>query len=82
MAIDFNPQGAKPASGSRVAQAAARRANGNAGAERDAFAPPPARAHINFIPAGESLATLIQGAVAALRKGVYWDRGTILNLLV
>jgi hypothetical protein len=42
----------------------------------------PSRAHVNFIPAPESMRTLIAGAVSALRKGVRWDRGTILNLLV
>ncbi len=42
----------------------------------------PKRSDINFIPAAESLRTLISSAVASLRKGVYWDRGTILNLIV
>lgn len=42
----------------------------------------PKRSDVNYIPAPESLRTLIAGAVAALRKGIYWDRGTILNLLV
>ncbi len=42
----------------------------------------PARAHINYIPGPESLATLIASAVEALRQGIRWDRGTIVNLLV
>ena len=42
----------------------------------------PKRSDVNFIPAPESLRTLVSNAVAALRKGVYWDRGTIQNLLV
>ncbi len=42
----------------------------------------PARAHINNVPEPETLATLIRSAVAALRSGVYWDRGTIVNLMV
>jgi hypothetical protein len=42
----------------------------------------PKRSDVNHIPAPESLRTLIGSAVAAMRKGVYWDRGTILNLLV
>jgi hypothetical protein len=42
----------------------------------------PSRAHVNYIPGAESLATLISSAVEALRQGVRWDRGTILNLLV
>lgn len=46
----------------------------------ESFAPPK-RAHVNFIPSSESLGALIENAVSALRQGVTWDRGTILNLL-
>lgn len=42
----------------------------------------PKRADINHIPEPETLGTLIRSAVAALRQGVAWDRGTILNLVV
>ena len=42
----------------------------------------PKRSDVNYIPPPESLRTLISSAVAALRAGVRWDRGTILNLLV
>jgi hypothetical protein len=42
----------------------------------------PKRSDVNYIPSPESLRTLISSAIAALRQGVYWDRGTILNLLV
>lgn len=49
--------------------------------ESDSRIPTPRRAHENIIPSPESLSTLIRSAVAALRKGVRWDRGTILNLL-
>ncbi|MDE3060576.1 MAG: hypothetical protein KGJ06_06155 [Pseudomonadota bacterium] len=42
----------------------------------------PSRAEEGHIPAAETLSTMIRSAVEALRKGVYWDRGTILNLLV
>jgi len=42
----------------------------------------PKRAHENFIPSPEALRTLITGAVEALRRGIRWDRGTILNLSV
>jgi hypothetical protein len=44
--------------------------------------PTPKRAHVNIVPSPESLSTMIRGAVAALRKGVRWDRGTMVNLLV
>ena len=42
----------------------------------------PRRAQENIIPAPESLRTLVTAAVDALRRGVRWDRGTILNVLV
>ena len=42
----------------------------------------PTRAHVNIIPEPESLSTLIRSAIAALRQGKFWDRGTILNLIV
>lgn len=42
---------------------------------------PKSRAPLDFIPSPESLATLINSAVASLRKGIYWDRGSILNVL-
>ncbi len=42
----------------------------------------PAKADVNNIPAPESLQTMIRSAVESLRKGVFWDRGTILNLVV
>jgi hypothetical protein len=42
----------------------------------------PSKAHVNNIPAPESLQTMIRSAVASLNKGVFWDRGTILNLVV
>jgi hypothetical protein len=42
----------------------------------------PAKAQVDYVPSPESLRTMISSAVASLRKGVRWDRGTILNLLV
>lgn len=53
-------------------------------AEAPADAPivKPARAHVNFIPSPESLESLISNALIALRRGMRWERGTILNLLV
>lgn len=42
----------------------------------------PHRADENYIPAPESLATMIRSALSALKSGTYWDRGSILNLLV
>lgn len=43
---------------------------------------PPARAHVNFIPSSDALRTLVEKAVEAFSRGVTWDRGSILNLLV
>ena len=42
----------------------------------------PVRALLNFIPAPEALDELIRRARAALRKGFYWDRGSILNIVL
>ena len=42
----------------------------------------PNRAQTNFIPSPDSLDNMINRAVEARGKGVYWDRGSILNLVV
>lgn len=80
MAIELDTRRIRP-SASNKGKTASNRAGAAAPHPRDIFLPP-ARAHVNFIPSPESLATLIQSAIAALRSGVFWDRGTILNLLV
>lgn len=41
-----------------------------------------ARAEENYIPAPESLSTLIRNAIAALKQGSVFDRGSIVNLVV
>lgn len=41
----------------------------------------PSRADLNHVPDEESLFTLVRSAIAALKKGITWDRGTILNIL-
>ncbi|MDX1975280.1 MAG: hypothetical protein SFT92_06350 [Rickettsiales bacterium] len=41
----------------------------------------PTRADINYVPEPQTLMTLINSAIASLRRGVVWDRGTILNIL-
>jgi len=46
------------------------------------FKSAPKRVEENFIPEPESLATVIRSAIAALREGFHWDRGTILNIVV
>jgi hypothetical protein len=43
--------------------------------------PPPSRG-FRFIPEDSVLDALIKKAVNALKKGIYWDRGSILNIEV
>lgn len=40
------------------------------------------RAEENYIPAPETLGTLIRNAIAALKAGTIFDRGSIVNLVV
>jgi len=76
--IEINSNRINVASGG-AGRLAERRKQADSGASQPAA---PKRAHINIIPAPESLATMIRSAVASLRQGMAWDRGTILNLLV
>ncbi len=48
--------------------------------EREALQPP-ARRGFNVIPAPEVLEGLIDRALEALRAGIFWDRGSILNIV-
>ena len=41
---------------------------------------PPHRAQANYIPSPEVLKNMIDRAREALSRGVYWDRGSILDL--
>ncbi len=43
---------------------------------------PPRSRGFQSIPAPEVLSSLIRRAVAAMKDGVYWDRGSILNIEV
>lgn len=74
---DITPLNASIASATGARAQRERRAHGT----REEL-PRPQRAHVNYIPGPDSLQTLIDNAVHALRKGVYWDRGSILNLLL
>lgn len=40
------------------------------------------RAALNFIPDSDLLASLITQARQALAKGLFWDRGSIVNILL
>ncbi len=77
MAININPNRINIAPGA-PGKASPGRREGN-------YAAPvvtPKRAQENIIPSPESLRTLVTGAVEALRSGIRWDRGTILNVVV
>ena len=47
-----------------------------------ANAPAGVRARLNFVPDEQTLLSLIDRALNALSMGRYWDRGSIINLLV
>jgi hypothetical protein len=80
MTVNLNPGAVNLPNGGRLQDR--KRDQAGKGRARDDGGPVPARASVNFIPGPDSLQTLISGAVQALKRGVYWDRGTILNLLV
>ncbi len=40
------------------------------------------KAQFNYIPSADMLRSLVAQAVSALKDGVYWDRGSIVNLIV
>ena len=77
MAITINPSRINVQSGNVGGQPFAQR---SAGAEQKLVVP--AKAQVNNIPAPESLNTMIRSAVEAVRQGTFWERGTILNLVI
>ena len=78
MVININPNRINVQSGN-AGKSAAQRRDSSSGDERIII---PAKADINNIPAPETLQTMIRSALSALRQGTFWDRGTILNLVV
>lgn len=42
----------------------------------------PMRAKVNAVPSPSLLSSLIEQALGALKQGVFWDRGTIVNLVL
>ncbi len=54
---------------------------GHVGEERELLMPP-SRRGFQVIPTQEVLEKLISRAVEALKAGIFWDRGSIVNLLV
>ena len=49
--------------------------------ERQEYLPPP-KPVFNFIPTPEVIDALVTRALAALAKGIYWDRGSIINIVL
>lgn len=49
--------------------------------DREELLPPP-RPVRNFIPTPEAMDELITRALAALARGFYWDRGSIVNIVL
>lgn len=45
------------------------------------FSPPP-RPHVNYIPPDDMIQDLIKRALNAISRGFYWDRGSIINLIL
>lgn len=43
---------------------------------------PPRRPNANFIPSAEQIQELITRGRAALSRGIFWDRGSIINVLL
>lgn len=43
---------------------------------------PPHRAQHNYIPSADVLKNMIDRALEALSKGVYWDRGSIIDIVL
>jgi hypothetical protein len=78
MAININPNRINIAPGTTGKASTTRRDQG----ENLTPIVTPKRAAENFIPSPEALRTLVTGAVEALRRGIRWDRGTILNVVV
>lgn len=42
----------------------------------------PHKAQYNYIPSPDVLKNMIDRALEALSKGVYWDRGSIINIVL
>lgn len=40
------------------------------------------RAVINYFPTDHELSEMVHNALTALRRGIYWDRGSIINIQV
>ena len=49
--------------------------------DREELLPPP-RPMRNAIPTPEIMQQLIERALAALARGMYWDRGSIVNIVL
>ncbi len=43
---------------------------------------PRQRARLNIIPTDQQLENLVKRALEALSKGIFWDRGSIINIVL
>lgn len=70
--------------GGLSARTTATRSSGKSGArtyDRQNLRPPP-RPPLGFIPSQDVIDSLIERALAALARGMIWDRGSIVNLVL
>ena len=49
--------------------------------DRSYFYPPP-KPNENFVPAESVIKELVSRALAAISRGIYWDRGSIVNIVL
>lgn len=72
---------ARPQQRGKVAPAAQPGRDNTRQYDREELLPPP-RPSRNFIPTQEVMDDLIDRALAALARGMYWDRGSIVNIVL
>ena len=58
------------------------KANTDKSAEPKSDYYPRRRARLNVIPSSDELARMIDQALNALSRGVFWDRGSIINIVL
>lgn len=59
----------------------AKRRNERTGEDLGSFRSP-RRQEMNYIPSPDHLRSMVERALEALSKGVYWERGSIINLVL
>jgi hypothetical protein len=78
--VSFNPNSIHPGQSlAPRAKSAHKRNNRENHAERQQLLPPRERGY-QHIPSQDNLQRLIERALEAVRAGIYWERGSILNI--